>query len=209
MKRAELTRGFSLIEMLYWLTYGSFTTYLVAFVTDARGGSASVAGLMLALFMASACVGHIFFGSLCDRRQNNRSVFMATLTGIIVIQLGVYFAPNMILLGVGYVCLGFIQPPTSALMDTWLIRSFPDDPGAYSPIRALASLAYAVLMLVMGWTIEHIGHWMMPVLSTCFAVAGILVARSMPEIPVWRATPANPSPRSACARSRPWCGCSS
>ena len=183
MPQNRLKRGFALLEMLYWLTYGSFSTYLVSFVTSARGGSATEAGLMLALFMASACVGQFVIGGLCDRRQNNRVVFMAGMGLIIALELAVFFSPNMLLLGVGCVCLGFVQPPIAAVLDTWLIRSFPDDPGAYSPLRAMASLAYAALMAVMGMTIEHAGHSAMPVISAAFAIAAIIVASRMPEIP--------------------------
>ena len=183
MPRGRLKRGFGLLEMLYWLTYGSFTTYLVSFVTATRGGSATMAGLMLALFMASACVGQFVIGGLCDRRQNNRSVFMAGMAMIIALEMAVYFSPNMAMMGVACVCLGFVQPPIGAVLDTWLIRSFPDEPGAYSPIRSLASLAYAVLMAVMGVTIRRFGHGAMPVLSTVFALLGIAAAARMPEVP--------------------------
>ena len=183
MPRNRLRRGFALLEMLYWLTYGSFTTYLVSFVTATRGGNATTAGLMLSLFMASACVGQFVIGGLCDRRQNNRVVFMAGMASIIALEIAVYFSPNMLTLGASCMCLGFVQPPIGAILDTWLIRSFPDDPGAYSPIRALASLAYAVLMAFMGLTIERVGHAAMPVLSAVFAVTGIAVAAGMPEIP--------------------------
>ena len=183
MPRGRLKRGFGLLEMLYWLTYGSFTTYLVSFVTATHGGSATMAGLMLALFMASACVGQFVIGGLCDRRQNNRSVFMAGMAMIIALEMAVYFSPNMAMMGVACVCLGFVQPPIGAVLDTWLIRSFPDEPGAYSPIRSLASLAYAVLMAVMGVTIRRFGHGAMPVLSTVFALLGIAAAARMPEVP--------------------------
>lgn len=191
MRRDELKRGFTLLEMLYWLTYGSFTTYLVSFVTATRGASATMAGLMLALFMASACAGQFVIGGLCDRRQNNRAVFRAGMVIIVALEMAVYFSPNMILLGAGCVCLGFIQPPTGAILDTWLIRSFPGEPGAYSPIRALGSLAYAVLMVVMGVLIERIGHAVMPALSTVFALLCVIVASRMPEIPAVAATKGN------------------
>jgi len=183
MLRHRLRRGFTLLEMLYWLTYGSFTTYLVSFVTATRGANASTAGLMLAIFMASACAGQFVIGGLCDRRQNNRSVFVVGMAATIMLEMAVYFSPNMLLLGVGCVFLGFIQPPTGAILDTWLIRSFPDEPGAYSPIRSLGSLSYAALMVIMGMTIHRFGHTVMPVFSTVFAVLAITVALKMPEIP--------------------------
>ena len=183
MSCRNLKRGFALLEILYWLTYGSFTTYLVSFVTATRGASASVAGLMLALLMASACIGQFVIGGICDRMQNNRVVFMAGMAATVVLCLCVYFSPNMILMGVACVALGFIQSPTGAILDTWLIRSFPDEPGAYSPLRSLASLAYAVLMTVMGLSIERFGHVAMPVFVTIFGALNVFAAYKMPEIP--------------------------
>lgn len=79
--------------------------------------------------------------------------------------------------------LGFVQQALASVLDTWLIRSFPDDPNAYSPIRALGSLSYAFVMVVMGFSVEKIGHVVMPVYSSLLAVIGIIVAARMPEIP--------------------------
>ena len=183
MNRSSLRRRFALLEMLYWLTYGAFTTYLYSFVTEARGGSATVAGLMLALFMGSACFGQIVIGSVCDRKHNNRIVYMAGLAAVILIQLWLFFSPNMILLGCACVVLGFVQPPLSGTMDTWLIHSFPDEPNAYAPLRAFGSIAYAGLMAFIGYLIEHVGHFVMPILSTMFALGAIAVAYTTPEIP--------------------------
>ena len=56
-----LKRGFTLLEMFYWMTCGSFNTYMVSYLTAVRGVSASGAGLMLALVMASACAGQLLF----------------------------------------------------------------------------------------------------------------------------------------------------
>ncbi len=179
----KLRRGFTLLEMLYWTICGSFNTYMVSFLTSTRGVSASTAGLLLALAMASACAGQFVIGSLCDRRQNNRVVFAAGMALIILLQLAIYFSPSLWLLGLCYIALGFVQQSLASVLDTWLIRSFPDDPNAYSPIRALGSLSYAGMMVIMGFSIEHIGHVVMPVYSSILALLGIGVAVRMPEIP--------------------------
>ena len=178
-----LKRGFTLLEMFYWMTCGSFNTYMVSYLTAVRGVSASGAGLMLALVMASACAGQFILGSLCDKRQNNRRVFIFGMGATILLQLGIYFSPSLWLLGAFYVALGFVQQALSPVLDTWLIRSFPNDRDAYSPIRALGSLSYAAVMVIMGFSVEKIGHIVMPVYSSLLAGAGIFVAVRMPEIP--------------------------
>ena len=183
MDRRQLKRRFMGLEMLYWVTYGSFTSYIVSMLVDQRGASASAAGMLLAVFMASACLGQYVMGALCDRRQNNRAVFAANMGLTIAVQLGFYFSPNLILMGVCSAALGFILPPTGAILDTWLIRSFPGDGGAYAPIRAYGSLAYAFLMAGMGLLIERVGYGAMPAVSTCLAVATICLALKTPEIP--------------------------
>lgn len=178
-----LRRGFILLEMLYWTTCGTFNTYMVSFMTAERGVSASTAGLLLALMMASACTGQFVIGAICDKHQNNRRVFMGGMALIILLQLGIYFSPSMWMLGLFYMMLGFVQQALASVLDTWLIRSFPEDPNAYSPIRALGSLSYAFVMVVMGFSVENIGHVVMPIYSSLLAVLGILVAVRMPEIP--------------------------
>ena len=183
MDRKRLRRGFALLEILYWLTYGSFATYLVSFVIDARGGSASLSGLILALFMLGACVGQFVIGGLCDRRENNRRVYMIGMGLVILIQLCVFFAPNMYLMAAGCVVLGFTLPPIGVVVDTWLLHTFHDEPNAFAPLRAFASLAYAGLMLFMGWSIQRVGHAVMPAVSALFALLAIAVAYRMPEIP--------------------------
>lgn len=178
-----LRRGFILLEMLYWMTCGTFNTYMVSFLTAERGVSASMAGLLLALMMASACAGQFVIGAICDKHQNNRRVFIGGMALIILLQLGIYFSPSLGMLAVFYMALGFVQQALASVLDTWLIRSFPDDPNAYSPIRALGSLSYAFVMVVMGFSVEKIGHVVMPVYSSLLAVIGIIVAARMPEIP--------------------------
>lgn len=178
-----LRRGFSLLQMLYWCTVGSSSTYIVSYMTAVRNASATMTGNLLAVYMLAGVAGQFLINSICDRFQNNRRVFMTGMLITLLVWLGVYFAPGLGLVFVMYGLLGFIQPTMSAVLDTWLIRSFPNDSGAYSPIRSLGSLAYSCLMLVMGFAIDGIGHIVMVILPLIFTVAAILVARFMPEIP--------------------------
>ena len=178
-----LTRGFSALQMLYWCSVGSSSTYIVSYMTAVRNASATLTGNLLAVYMLCGVAGQFLINSVCDRFQNNRKVFQIGMLISLLVWLGVYFAPNMGLLFALYGLLGFIQPTMSAVLDTWLIRSFPDDSGAYSPIRSLGSLSYSCLMLVMGFAIDGIGHIVMVLLPMLFTIGSIVMARFMPEIP--------------------------
>ena len=178
-----LRRGFSALQMLYWCSYGSSTTYIVSYVKAVRNANDTTAGLLLAIFMLCACVGQFGINSICDKFQNNRKVFSFGMLACLAVWYGVYFSSNMPLLFVVYGLMGIVQPALAAVLDTWVIRSFPGDPNAYSPIRAMASLAYSSLMLVMGFAIDSIGHVVMLVLPTVFFIGGALMAWFMPEIP--------------------------
>lgn len=178
-----LRRGFSALQMLYWCSVGSSATYIVSYMTAVRNASATLTGTLLAVYMLCGVLGQFVINSICDKCQNNRKVFMAGMLISLMLWLGVYFSPNLPLLFGLYGLFGFLQPTMSAVLDTWLIRSFPNDPGAYSPIRSLGSLAYSCLMLVMGFAIDGIGHVVMLILPALFSIGAIAVARFMPEIP--------------------------
>lgn len=178
-----LRRGFSALQMLYWCSVGSSATYIVSYMTAVRKASATLTGTLLAVYMLCGVAGQFAVNAVCDKHQNNRRVFQAGMLISLALWLGVYFAPNMPLLFVLYGLLGFMQPTMSAVLDTWLIRSFPNDAGAYSPIRSLGSLSYSCLMLVMSFAIDRIGHVIMIVLPTLFSVGAVVMARFMPEIP--------------------------
>lgn len=178
-----LRRGFSALQMLYWCSVGSSATYIVSYMTAVRQASATLTGNLLAVYMLAGVAGQFLINSVCDRFQNNRKVFMGGMLIGLMVWLGVYFAPSTAMVFVLYGLLGFIQPTMSAVLDTWLIRSFPNDAGAYSPIRSLGSLAYSCLMLVMGFAIDGIGHIVMVLLPALFTVGAVVMARFMPEIP--------------------------
>lgn len=187
-----LRLGFAALQMLYWCTYGSSTTYIVSYVTAVRNISASLAGSLMAVYMLGACLGQLFIAGICDRRQNNRVVFMGGMALTLLLWYGVYLTPNVPVMFILFCLQGAIQSTCSSIMDTWLIRSFPGDPNAYSPIRSVGSITYSALMLVMGFSIERIGHGIMLALPTLFAIGGVVTAWFMPEIPPLASHPAGP-----------------
>lgn len=178
-----LRLGFAALQMLYWCTYGSSTTYIVSYVTSVRNISASLAGSLMAVFMLGSCLGQLLINGICDRKQNNRVVFMGGMALTLLLWYGVYLTPSVPVMFVLFFLQGAIQSTCSSVMDTWLIRSFPTDPNAYSPIRSVGSITYSALMLVMGFSIERIGHSVMLVLPTLFAAGAVITAWFMPEIP--------------------------
>ena len=81
----KLKIGFSALQILYWCAYGSTTTYIVSYMTAVRGASASLSGLLIAIFMLCACAGQFLVTAICDKRQNNRSVFALGLVICLVL----------------------------------------------------------------------------------------------------------------------------
>ncbi len=180
---APLRRGFSLLQMLYWCSAASSASYIVSFVTSRHNASASESGNVLMVYMLCACLGQFFINALCDRLQNNRRMFMLGMGISLVLWAAAYFSPNLILMTVFFCAMGFLLPAMSAVLDTWLIRSFPYDGNAYSPIRAMGSLAYSAVMLTVGLAIDSIGHSVMLFLPIVFSCGVIGVAYFMPEVP--------------------------
>ncbi len=183
MPHNKLKLRFILLQTFYWTMYGSFASFLISFVTNTRNASGTTAGLIFAIFMVGACVGQYVLGSICDRFQNNRTVFAAGAALVTVIQFALYFSPSLVLIGIWSFLLGMIEPPIGAVMDTWIIRSLAENSGEYSSIRRFGSLFYAFLLLALGFVIEKLGYIVMPLLSCVLAACAIATALSTPEIP--------------------------
>ena len=180
---APLRRGFSLLEMLYWCSAASSASYIVSFVTTRHNATPTQSGNVLMVYMLCACLGQFFINALVDRLQNNRRMFMLGMGVSLALWVCAYFAPTLLLMTVFFCAMGFILPAMSAVLDTWLIRSFPYDGNAYSPIRAMGSLAYSAVMLSVGFAIDNIGHSVMLFMPIAFSCGVIGVAYFMPEVP--------------------------
>lgn len=184
--RASKKVGFGALQMFHWCTYGSFTTFFVAFATDVRGIEDGVVFILIACFMLSALAGQFFINAICDKYQNNRKMFMVMSAAVLALYYALYFSNSLATLTLFYLLLGFIQPSIAAVLDTWIIRSYPDEPNAYAPIRSVASITFAILVLAAGSLISTYGYSVSLISGTVFAIGGISMAYFMPEIPSYQ-----------------------
>ena len=174
---------FGAAQLFYWCTYCSFTTFFTSFIKDVHGVQAGTTGLLLALFMLSTFPGQIIINYICDRFQNNRRVYMTAMPIILLLYFAIYFSPNIIAISIFYIMLGMVQPALAVVLDTWVIRSFPEEPQAYGPIRSVGCISYATLALLEGFAIEYVGYHITLILAVFFVAGGCITAFRTPEVP--------------------------
>lgn len=182
MSRRALIIRFSLLEILYWCSIASFTAFAIAYVQDVRAISDGRAGIMIMLMTGSAFVGQFVWGSLCDRLGTHKWMFLAACCLQGPLCFAVFFARSYPLLCLFYGLLGFVQSAMPANIDTWVIKSFPETPTLFGPIRSAGSLAFAVFTLLHGKIIAEAGYFVMLIAVVSFILSGAAVALITPDI---------------------------
>ncbi len=172
---------FSLMQSFYWCSVGAFASFALMFFQEQRGVSASQVGLLTGVFTLCAFCGQFFWGYLCDTWRTNKKVFILTCMLQCIIGAILYLSKGFASILILYGMLGFVQSPMTAILDTWIMKSFPRSPLALSPIRAAGSLSYAVLMLFYGKMIGTWGYIIMPVSLLMFASASVVTAYPVPD----------------------------
>ena len=98
---------FSALEVTYWGFHASFTGYAAAYMLS-HGVSNTTVSLLLSGYLLCAFVGCVFFGSLCDRYQTNKRVFIPGMLAAYAVMFAIYFGVNHLpVLAVCYPLLGF------------------------------------------------------------------------------------------------------
>lgn len=182
MSRRALIVRFTLLEIFFWCSIASFSAFAIAYLQSARGVSDGQAGVMIMLMTASAFAGQFVWGGLCDRLGTHKWMFVAAGALQGPLCLAVFFAGSYPLMCVFYGLLGFVQSAMPANVDTWILKSFPETPALFGPIRSAGSLAYAVFALFFGRVIAAVGYAAMPVAVAFFILSGAAVALLTPDI---------------------------
>ena len=181
--KAGLKRGFTALQMAHWCTYASFATFFVALLTDTRGVAEMQIGALLSANMLFGAVGQFAINAICDRFRSNRRIFIILMAAILAIYFAIYFTDGFLAASALYILLGFALSAMPSTLDTWIIRSLRDEPGAYGPIRSAGCVAYALVVLALGQLIGRFGYAVTLASASLFAAFGIGVALCMPEIP--------------------------
>lgn len=171
---------FSIMQATYWCSFASFMSFSIAYVRT-KGISATYIGIMGAVYMLCAVAGQFFWGSICDRFQSNKAVFVLTNSLLIAVSFVFYFTYSPLFILLTYAALGFLQSPTASNLDTWILRNANNAFTEYGPIRAMGSLGFAIFIFFYGILISRKGYWVMLIFLTLFSAATIIIALTMPE----------------------------
>lgn len=182
MSRRALIVRFTFLEILYWCSIAAFSAFAVAYLQSARGVTDGQAGIMILLMTSAAFAGQFVWGSLCDRLGTHKWMFLAACALQGPLCFAVFFAGSYPLLCVFYALLGFVQSAMPANIDTWILKSFPDTPAIFGPIRSAGSLAYALFALGFGSVIAGAGYAVMLVAVSFFILSGAAVALLTPDV---------------------------
>ncbi len=140
--------------------------------------------LLLSAYMLFAFLGQFFWGSVCDRLETNKKVFVLGNLLVLGLNLAIYFlAGSLSAVAVLYPLLGFTMAPLPSNLDTWLLKCFSHRTQVYGPARGWGSLGFALFMLFYGPLLNRVGYWVMPVFATAFILITVGVALSQPDSP--------------------------
>lgn len=174
---------FCLLQLTYWGCFATFTSYFVALML-ANGMSSTTASLIQAVYLLTAFLGSFLWGSVSDRMHTNRKTFLIQLALVLIFANLIYqFRQTHWLVAVLYPVLGFSLVPVASNLDSWIIKSFPENPNYYGVTRAVSAIGFGVLALVMGQLVGRVGYHVMPYGLTFMAVSSLVLAFLQPDSP--------------------------
>ncbi len=173
---------FSMLQITFWLSFGSFTSFAVAYMNN-KGIFASEIGVLLAAYTLCAMLGQLFWGYLSDKFKTNRNIFIITNFLMLVLYFAVYFSIGNLFGALAYGLLGFIQTPIICNIDTWILKYYSKTPEEYGPIRSWASFVFAFFMLFYGNILYNKGFYVMLIFSSVFILLSISIAFITPDAP--------------------------
>lgn len=177
--------GFSLMDGIYWGFYAAFGGFATTYLLDC-GLTSSILSVMLSFFMIASFIGAFFWGSRCDKAHTNKKIFIPQFILTVIVTLLIFFLAriNVWISVVLYPVFGFLSSSLGSNLDTWMLRDFHKDANRYGKARAIGSMGYAIMALVMGQLIKLFGYTMIPVGSVALAVVVLLFAMVMKELPM-------------------------
>lgn len=158
---------------------------------DELGGSAAMAQLVLAAFVAGGCIGLILFGEL-GARVDQRRLLVGSLIAYALVSLACALAPSLPAL-VGLRFLHGLSGAAAAVFAPGMIRAMFSEAGAVralglmgsveSLVPALAPVAGVWLLAAFGWSSSF---YVIAVLSLIVAVLVRALGSSLPVPPPTR-----------------------
>lgn len=191
MSKRKLFILFSAMQAAYWCVVGAVYSMMTTYF-NALGHSPKLIGIWLLGCCLGFFAGGFLLGPISDKIGSQRKVFLISIFATVTLSIALVLTGKYAWSGVFYVLMGMTVSPGASVMDTWILRSFPDNPGYYGPIRGIGSAGVAVMFLFYGKVLENVGFWMMIPFCLFFAVLLLTTVFLVPEPPEGaRVEPAN------------------
>ena len=154
---------FCLLQLTYWGCFAAFNAYFVALMLS-TGMSSTRISLIQAIYLMAAFAGSFVWGGISDKLHTNRLTFLLQMLGALISGLVIYYFRNLgTLVALLYPVFGFCLVPMASNLDSWIIKSFPENPDYYGVTRGVSALGYGVLCLIAGQLVARVGYFVLPV----------------------------------------------
>ena len=155
----RLLNKFRVAVFLYWTFSASFNCYYVLFFESGKHISPSTIGIMMSLFTIATMFGQSFWGYLCDKFDSIKKAFLlAAILACAVV--GTFpFNNSVVTLYVAMAALGFLLPPMSPMVDSWLLKhlSKSGQETKFGTVRAFGSLGWSLTACATAYFISWFG----------------------------------------------------
>ena len=172
---------FSAIELFFWAACAG-TAFIAAYLQELHY-SASFVGIIMALINCIGIVAAPIMGSLSDRLNSQRRVFILCVVVSSILFCLVPFVKGTSVAAMGLMIVlllssMFFKNPTSSLLDSWVVRTVHRRRTfQYGSVRLLGSVGYATMCIFFGriaaktgtqaWTFFFYGIMNVPLLLLC------------------------------------------
>ncbi|MBO4327240.1 MAG: hypothetical protein J5950_08205, partial [Clostridia bacterium] len=121
MKSRSLSIRFFLLKALYYAILVSYSSFILAYLKQARSLSDSRSSLLLMVYTIGAFCGQFVFGRLCDYFHTHKKVFFLACGLIVPVALVLFYSRSFPVIALFYALFGCCSMPLSAIVDTWFL----------------------------------------------------------------------------------------
>lgn len=173
---------FCLLQISHWLGFGAMASFVVAYLLNS-GMSNTVLSVCMAVYMFMAFLGQFFWGTICDRNQANKKVFIVAEALVLCLYFVIYYLAKTPVVYLAYPLLGFVIVPISSNLDSWVLKVHYKHPECYGPTRGCSALGFGVFMFFYGKVISSVGYGIMLPLAVGFMAVTLITAFTQPDPP--------------------------
>lgn len=168
--------------VLVGATLGVFYPFVSVILRD-RGLELAMIGLVTGAAALALTIAVPIWGHLADVVVGRvRALQFAAVGGGVTVLMLLFDLPPL-LVAITIVIYAAFQSTLSPLVDALAVNALAGSPRAYSRVRLLSSLGFAVPTIGAGLLYDRLGYGPAPVLFAIGAVATAFVARWAPDVP--------------------------